>query len=251
MNCQPNLFQSSCWLFLKSSRIIFRSSPSLSQSSTSLHHQHKLNFTDIKKNSKPFKKTKTSTMFGVVFPNRSFPIDISTFTQIDTFHWVLDMNHFVGEAYDQISEMCIFLLNNFNLPPDKALAVYVQSPGSAFVFCGAVTLARPSAVLSLQWPEPGSAAKMQLTAGDSSSLSAKIGVSVEDVAALRSLDVVAERRIEKLAMKVGENLFNFMQSFCGVDGSKLVVPMDILDRWFKKFQEKAKRDPDFLKSFAL
>jgi len=119
------------------------------------------------------------------------------------------------------------------------------------VFCGAVTLARPSAVLSLQWPEPGSAAKMQLTAGDSSSLSAKIGVSVEDVAALRSLDVVAERRIEKLAMKVGENLFNFMQSFCGVDGSKLVVPMDILDRWFKKFQEKAKRDPDFLKSFAL
>ncbi|XP_023643337.1 protein OPI10 homolog [Capsella rubella] len=190
-------------------------------------------------------------MFGVVFPNRSFPIDISTFTQIDTFHWVLDMNHFVGEAYDQISEMCIFLLNNFNLPPDKALAVYVQSPGSAFVFCGAVTLARPSAVLSLQWPEPGSAAQMQLTAGDSSSLSAKIGVSVEDAAALSSMDVVAERKIEKLAMKVGENLFNFMQSFCGVDGSKLVVPMDILDRWFKKFQEKAKRDPGFLKSFAL
>ncbi|CAL9239484.1 unnamed protein product [Arabidopsis halleri] len=190
-------------------------------------------------------------MFGVVFPNRSFPLDISTFTQIDTFHWVLDMNHFVGEAYDQISEMCIFLLNNFNLPPDKALAVYLQSPGSAFVFCGAVTLARPSAVLSLQWPEPGSAAQMQLTAGDSSSLSAKIGVSVEDITSLRSLDVVAERRIEKLAMKVGENLFNFMQSFCGVDGSKLVVPMDILDRWFKKFQEKAKRDPDFLKSFAL
>ncbi|CAN6995767.1 unnamed protein product [Brassica oleracea var. botrytis] len=28
-------------------------------------------------------------MFGVVFPNRSFPIDISTFAQIDTFHWVL------------------------------------------------------------------------------------------------------------------------------------------------------------------
>ena len=36
-------------------------------------------------------------MFGVVFPNRSFPIDISTFTQIDTFHWVLDMKFFVGK----------------------------------------------------------------------------------------------------------------------------------------------------------
>ncbi|KAK2653382.1 hypothetical protein Ddye_013238 [Dipteronia dyeriana] len=31
-----------------------------------------------------------------------------------------------------------------------------------------------------------------------------------------------------LAMKVGENLFNFMQPFCSVDGNKLVVLMDIL-----------------------
>lgn len=176
-------------------------------------------------------------------------MDISAFSQIDTFHWILDMNTFVGEAYDQIREICIFLLNGFTLPPDKALAVYIQSPGSPFLFCGAVTLARPSAVLSLPWPEPGG--QMQLTASDSSLPSAKIGVSVEDLAKLPSLDVTAERRIERLALKVGENLFNFMQSFCGVDGSKLVVPMDILDRWFKKFQERAKRDPEYLKGFVL
>ncbi|KAJ0711686.1 putative OPI10 family protein [Helianthus annuus] len=157
-------------------------------------------------------------MFGVVFPNRSFPIDISTFNQIDTFHWLLDMNTFV--------------------------AVYIQSPGSPFLFVGAVTLARPSAVLSLPWPEPGGdGANNHLTAPGAAPLSAKIGVSVEDLASLPSLDVAAEKKIERLAMKVGENLFNFMQSFCGVDGSKLVVPMDILDRWFKKFQERAKRDP--------
>ncbi|KAL0463164.1 UNVERIFIED_CONTAM: hypothetical protein Slati_0204000 [Sesamum latifolium] len=110
---------------------------------------------------------------------------------------------------------------------------------------------RPSAVLSLPWPEPGSGSVPQLTAPDAPPLSAKIGVSVEDLAALPSLDVAAERKIERLALKVGENLFNFMQSFCGVDGSKLVVPMDILDRWFKKFQERAKRDPEYLKGFAL
>ncbi|CAM8893112.1 unnamed protein product [Rhodiola kirilowii] len=186
-------------------------------------------------------------MFGVLFPNRSFPMDISTFSQIDTFHWILDMNTFVGEAYDQVSEICIFLLNSFTLPPDKALAVYIQSPGSPFLFCGAVTLSRPSAVLSLPWPEPGNGGLPTLTAPGATPLSAKIGVSVEDLATLPSLDVTAGSRIERLAMKVGENLFNFMQSFCGVDGSKLVVPMDILDRWFKKFQEKAKRDPEYLK----
>lgn len=90
-----------------------------------------------------------------------------------------------------------------------------------------------------------------MTAPDSAAPSAKIGVSVEDLVALPSLDVAAEKKIERMALKVGENLFNFMQSFCGVDGSKLVVPMDILDRWFKKFQEKAKRDSDFLKGFAV
>uniref|UniRef100_A0A7N0UZP4 Hikeshi-like domain-containing protein n=1 Tax=Kalanchoe fedtschenkoi TaxID=63787 RepID=A0A7N0UZP4_KALFE len=190
-------------------------------------------------------------MFGVLFPNRSFPMDISMFSQIDTFHWILDMSTFVGEAYDQVSEICIFLLNSFTLPPDKALAVYIQSPGSPFLFCGAVTLSRPSAVLSLPWPETGSGGLLALTAPDATPLSAKIGVSVEDLATLPSLDVTAGSRIERLAMKVGENLFNFMQSFCGVDGSKLVVPMDILDRWFKKFQEKAKRDPEYLKSFVI
>ncbi|XP_077239978.1 hikeshi-like protein [Tasmannia lanceolata] len=188
-------------------------------------------------------------MFGVVFPNRSFPMDISTFSQIDTFHWILDMNTFVGEAYDDIKEMCIFLLNGLSLPPDKALAVYIQSPGSPFIYCGAVYTARPSAVLSLLWPEPGG--QMQITQADSAPLSAKIGVSVEDLSSLPSLDIAASRRIERLAMKVGENLFNFMQSFCSVDGSRLVVPMDILDRWFKKFQDRAKRDPEYLKGFVL
>ncbi|GFY94134.1 hypothetical protein Acr_09g0005800 [Actinidia rufa] len=179
-------------------------------------------------------------MFGVVFPNRSFPMDISSFAQIDTTHWILDMNTFV--------EVCIFLLNGLSLPPEKALAVYIQSPGSPFLYCGAVAFGRPSAVLQLPWPDPGG--QMQLTA-DAAPISAKIGVSVEDLASLPSLDVAAEKRIERLALKVGENLFNFMQSFCGVDGSKLVVPIDILDRWFKKFQERSKRDPEYLKGFAL
>lgn len=182
-------------------------------------------------------------------------MDISTFSQIDTFHWTLDMSTFVGEAYDQVKDMCIFLLNGFSLPPDKALAVYIQSPGSTFLFCGAVTLARPSAVLSLQWPEPGVSISdgrlPEITAADAAPVTAKIGVSVEDLSSIPALDVGAVKKVERLAMRVGENLFNFMQSFCGVDGSKLVVPMDILDRWFKKFQERAKRDPEFLKGFAL
>ncbi|KAI5073260.1 hypothetical protein GOP47_0011273 [Adiantum capillus-veneris] len=158
-------------------------------------------------------------MFGVLFPGRSFPMDASSFAQIDSTHWVLDMNLFVGEAYDQVKEMCLFLLNEYSLPPEKALAVYVQSPGSAFQYCGAVQRACPSAVLPLLWPSPGSG-QMQIMAPDAAPLTAKIGLSVED-------------------------------SFCTVDANRLVVPMDILDRWFKKFQDKTKRDPDYLRNFIM
>lgn len=188
-------------------------------------------------------------MFGVLFPTRSFPMDASSFNQIDTMHWILDMNHFVGEAYDQVKEICIFLLNEFSLPPEKALAVYVQSPGSQFQYCGAVHRVCPSAVLPLLWPSPGG--QLQIMAPDASPLSAKIGLSVEDVISLPALNVGQQQRVEALAMKVGENLFNFMQSFCTVDVNKLVVPMDILERWFKKFQDKTKRDPEYLRNFML
>lgn len=191
-------------------------------------------------------------MFAVVFPDRSFPMDISAFSQIDTLHWLLDMNTFVGASYYEVREMCIFLLNAASLPPGKAVAVYVQAPGQPFLFCGAVCNARPSAVLSLPWPDPADIAESTEGAIQLSGAEAKIGVSIEDLATLpQVVDAGAERRIERLALRVGENLFNFMQSFCGVDGSRLVVPMDILDRWFKKFQEKAKRDPGYLKGFSL
>ncbi|CAL9138048.1 protein OPI10 homolog [Musa acuminata AAA Group] len=193
-------------------------------------------------------------MFGVVFPERSYPMDASAFAQIDPLHWVLDMASFVGDAYRDVKEVCVFLLPAAaaSFPPGKALAVYVQPPGHPFLFCGAVHPARPSALLALPWPDLAEDAVAAFGVLQVAAASAKIGVSVEDFASLPPVaDAGAERRAERLALRVGENLFNFMQSFCGVDGSRLVVPMDILDRWFKKFQERAKKDPSYLKNFSL
>ena len=93
------------------------------------------------------------------------------------------------------------------------------------------------------WPRKSKTLQMSFTAN--------IGVSIEDPSAIPALNVGHQQRIEQLASKVGENLFNFMQSFCTTDSNKLVVPNDILDRWFKKFQERAKRNPEYLKSFVI
>ncbi|KAK2643960.1 hypothetical protein Ddye_019155 [Dipteronia dyeriana] len=76
------------------------------------------------------------------------------------------------------------------------------------------------------WPEPGG--QLQLMTSKSLPPIAKIGESMVDLMTLSSLDVVVEKRIERLEIKVGENLFNFLLSFCDVDGNKLVVPMNIL-----------------------
>ncbi|MFS7979412.1 hypothetical protein Hanom_Chr10g00927011 [Helianthus anomalus] len=57
---------------------------------------------------------------------------------------------------------------------------------------GAVTLACPSADLSLPWSKPGGdGANNHLTAPDAEPLSAKIRVSVKDLMSLPSLDVAA------------------------------------------------------------
>ncbi|KAF3792408.1 hypothetical protein EJ110_NYTH10483 [Nymphaea thermarum] len=88
---------------------------------------------------------------------------------------------------------------------------------------------------------------MQLTS-DTTPLMAKIGVSVTELAMLPALNGGQKKRIKQLAKKVGENIFNFMQSFCSEEGDRLVVPMDILNWWFSMFQEGVKRDPEYFEA---
>jgi protein Hikeshi len=52
---------------------------------------------------------------------------------------------------------------------------------------------------------------------------------------------------EEFAKKVALNLFRFMESFnVGQAGDKLIVPTNCLELWFTKFQDRFRRDPDFL-----
>ncbi|GBG65915.1 hypothetical protein CBR_g54208 [Chara braunii] len=187
-------------------------------------------------------------MFGVVFPGKSSALDASRFMQVDPTHWLLDLNGLVGTAYEQIAEMCIFLVNEVVLPADAALAVYVQAPGSSWEYRGAVSNARPSAVLPLVWPQPATAVPQLPAPGVPQPVSGQIGISVEPLTSLPAMDVGNLKKGEDFARRVAENLFNFMQSFCQND--KLVVSPDIIDQWFLKFQEKSRRDPEYITRMA-
>ncbi|GBG65914.1 hypothetical protein CBR_g54207 [Chara braunii] len=186
-------------------------------------------------------------MFGVVFPGKSSVLDATRFVQVDQAHWVLDLNSLVGPAYEQIIEICIFLPNGTLLPADAALAVYVKAPGSSWEYRGAVSNARPSAVLPLSWPRP-TAPVPHLTA-PGVPLSGQIGISVDPLSGLPSMDVGNQKKGEEFARTVAENLFNFMQSCCK-SSDKVVASTDVVDRWFIRFQEKLRRDPECILRMA-
>lgn len=180
-----------------------------------------------------------AAMFGVVFPDHSFPLDATAFAQVAPNSWALDLSTLSLAAAPRSAVVFLLPAAAAALPPGKAVAVYFQPAANRpFAFLGALGPGRPSASLPL--PEAGDEPEPPLGP-------AKLGVAVEDAAALPPPP--DGQRAERVALRVGENLFNFMQSFCGADGGKLVVPTDILDRWFRKFQERAKKDPSYLKTF--
>jgi ribulose-phosphate 3-epimerase len=95
-------------------------------------------------------------------------------------------------------------------------------------------------VFPLQWP----------TAPDGTlSANAMIGVGVEPVAELAAKESAKLGSKETFAKRVAMDLFRYMESFqaaTAVSADHMVVPMNVLDRWFTKFQDKFRRDPDFL-----
>ena len=74
-----------------------------------------------------------------------------------------------------------------------------------------------------------------------------VGVSAEPLNELLAKESAKMGAREDFAKRVAFNLFRFMESFSSkAAGDQLVVPGNVIDRWFTRFQEKFRRDPDFL-----
>lgn len=82
---------------------------------------------------------------------------------------------------------------------------------------------------------------------DAGSTNSFPGVSLEPVAELQAKESAKMGAREDFAKRVAYNLFRFIESFGGkFNNDQIVVPNNILDQWFIRFQEKFRRDPDFL-----
>lgn len=177
-------------------------------------------------------------LFGVVFVRKSFVIGSETFTRADHTHWTLDVSSTAGGAYHDVRDVCLFIPEGNLLDNNSALVLYVQAGSSPWEYRGCVSNASPSEVFPLQWP---------LNPDGSLPANAQIGVSVEPIADVVGKEQQVLGSKEEFAKRVAMDLFRYMESFASaINPEQMVVPMNCLDRWFNKFSEKFKRDPNFL-----
>ena len=129
---------------------------------------------------------------------------------------------------------------NAVLDDNSALCMYIKAGDAPWEYCGCVANAKPSDVFTLRWPVDEATGRAYPTAA--------VGVSVEPLTSALEKEAALVQHKETFAKRVAEDLFRFMQSFqCeGSSNDRMVVPVNILTRWFDKFQNRFRRDPNFL-----
>mmetsp|Transcript_9014 Transcript_9014/g.19382 ORF Transcript_9014/g.19382 Transcript_9014/m.19382 type:complete len:193 (+) Transcript_9014:81-659(+) len=180
-------------------------------------------------------------LFGVFFVGHSYPIFASHFTQVDPTHWVLDVCTTVIPNFWDLKEVSLFLTQPNSLEPSAALGLYIKVGPAEWLYRGCVHNGHPSEVMPLQWP---STEQGGVLPGPGV---VQIGVSLEPGVEIIQKEGSKLGAREDFAKRVGMDLFRFMESFqTQAMGDHIVVPANALDRWFIKFTDKFRRDPDFL-----
>lgn len=162
-----------------------------------------------------------------------------------------------------VSDIVLFLLPNVPLPPDHGVLCYWQlsvtnsPPGveltsTGFELLGALTPDQPSNIFYTGWGENEQV--IQLTASGTPVV-LTIGLSLEPLGNIGNILSASgtnnslQRQQNRLwvAQKIGADLFAFMRSFdTGAAGvGNMVVPTNIFDRWFRRFEARMQRNPNF------
>lgn len=124
------------------------------------------------------------------------------------------------------------------------LSVYFSvDPFQEWQFLTAVSNAKPSVITTTGWPLNPAINECKII---------RVGISLEPASdilpKMETLQMVDFRR--DFARKIALNLFRFIESFStggsGRDAQFLRCPQDVLDRWLIRFDEKYKRDPNFI-----
>ena len=158
-----------------------------------------------------------------------------------------------------------FLLPNITLPQNTGALIYWSAASAAahhhdttpssssFELLGALTPTRTSSILRTGWSTNEPLHQLlQSTSPSDSFVNITFGISIEpldNVTNLQSdLDKSNVERKNNVAQKIALDLFNYLQSFDDTQQNRngwMNVPTNVFDRWFKRFEMKLGRDPNF------
>lgn len=198
-------------------------------------------------------------VLGLIIPGGPVRTD---FVQVDASgtKWSLTLNSpgDLPSPLTLVNELVCFL--GAPLPPTHGLLLYwqlsycdnngttTQEQQSGFELLGALTTDRPSEILRTGWSEHD----QFLAIPPQQPARITIGVSIEPLDSVRNLvqnnNATGSVVRPLVAQKIAQDLYNFMQSFDtggAVGNQQMVVPSNIFERWWKRFENKSKRDPNF------
>mmetsp|Transcript_13352 Transcript_13352/g.32095 ORF Transcript_13352/g.32095 Transcript_13352/m.32095 type:complete len:239 (-) Transcript_13352:1885-2601(-) len=190
--------------------------------------------------------------FGLIIPGGPVLTDFAQMDPTGTkFAITLSSPGQLPSPLSLVNELVCFLTNPQSLPPDHGVLIYWQlsyaQEQSGFELLGSLASDRPSEILRTGWSEHS----QFLAVGPNEAAQVTIGVSIEPMDSVRNLAAVtnAHNRSKRplVAQKIAQDLLNFMNSFdSGASGpSQMVVPKNIFERWWQRFENKSKRDPNF------
>ena len=197
-----------------------------------------------------------SRMFGVLVSGR--PVMIASqpnsgIVQQSPTRWYVDIaspaevsDNPLGQISSQIADISVFLIsplpNTAEGQPTGLSLYYSISPFEHWEFLSALSNAKPSIIVNPGWP---------LNPSVNQSPIIRLGISIEPASELlpklETVEIPDFRR--DFARKIALNLFRFIESFSqgsSRDVNFLRCPQDVLDKWLIRFDEKYKRDPNFI-----
>jgi hypothetical protein len=160
-----------------------------------------------------------------------------------------------------VNELVIFLVGGSNndstntaavLPPNHGVLLYwqlaYQQEQSGYELLGSLTQEEPSHIFRTGWSEHDQF--LSLPPGQPVTIT--IGLSVEPIESVRNVATSTSKNSSStrplVAQTIARDLYNFMQSFdtgAASSNGQMLVPQNIFERWWRRFENKSKRDPNF------
>ena len=199
----------------------------------------------------------TPQPFGLIIPGENV---LMNFIPADATNTKFTLTlPFVTKSPTMVADLVLFLLPNTPLPADQAAMTYwsatslhphSSSPPSEFQLLGALTPTKTSAVFRTGWATHQTLLDL-IEASSHHGVQITIGISLEPLENVKNLEGIERGGVSdrhNVGKKIALDLFHFLTSFD--DGNQqrkgwMTVPTNVFDRWWKRFESKIQRDPNF------